>query len=178
MCNSLTTKGVKCRLEPNKNYCFIHINKLVSHTKNEVKNLNNTIQKKNVVILNQKNEIKNLNNTVKKKNIIILNQKNQLKTVLINNLEMKEEITNLKEEILSMTDDFNNYQFIKKFELIKYTLKKKYDVNIKNCNEIEFFCIKRNNASILEELMGHQENYYEYYNSMRQKRNKLSHWYY
>jgi hypothetical protein len=178
MCNEIaTTTKKQCKLEKNKTICSMHKKKkLLGYVKEEIKNLNKTIEKKNSKIkyLDEKIDIKTLDIIIK--NNTIENLIKDIKNLTIEKSELEEENNILKEENAVMQEDFNNYQFIKRFEAIKYNLKKY--VNIKDHNQIIFFCMQRKNHKILEDIMGKQENYYTYFNKLRHQRNKLSHWYY
>lgn len=106
-----------------------------------------------------KKEVQNLNRTISRKSLEIK--------------KLKAEKSLLENRIEEMNEDYENYQFIKKFELVKSNLKKY--VNIKDFNQILFFCMQKKNHEILKSIMGQQEDYYKYYNEIRLKRNKLSH---
>lgn len=171
MCNEVaTTTKQQCKISKNKSICHMHKKKkILGYVKNEIKNLNRTIEKKN-------SKIKDLDNQIDIKTIKIKQLNKDIYELKIEKSELQEENDILREENEAMKEDFNNYQFIKRFEAIKYNLKEY--INIKDYNQILFFCIQRKNHDILESIMGKQDDYYKYFNYLRLKRNKLSHWYY
>lgn len=170
MCKQILKNGMQCKKSKLLDFCHLHKNlKLLGYVKKEIKNLNITVQNKN-------NKIKDLDNKINDKINEIVKLNEDIYELKIEKSELQEENNNLKEEIEAMQEDFQNYQLIKRFESIKYNLKKY--VNIKDYNQILFFCMQRKNQSILENLMGKQDDYYVYFNHLRLVRNKLSHWYY
>ena len=171
MCSEIATSTKQqCKLSKNKSICHMHKKKkLLGYIKSEIINLNKTVEKKN-------NKIKCLDKQIESKTNEIVKLNEDIYELNIEKSELQEENDILREENEAMKEDFNNYQFIKRFEAIKYNLKKYVD--IKDYNQILFFCIQRKNHDILESIMGYQEDYYKYFNRLRLRRNKLSHWYY
>lgn len=170
MCNQILKNGMQCKKSKLLDLCHLHKNlKLLGYVKKEIKNLNKTVKNKN-------DKIKDLDNKINIKENIISNLNEDIYDLKIEKSELREENNILREEKETMQEDFNNYQLIKRFESIKYNLKKY--VNIKDYNQISFFCMQRKNQSILENIMGKQDDYYVYFNHLRLVRNKLSHWYY
>lgn len=170
MCKQILKNGELCKKSKLLDFCHLHKNlKLLGYVKEEIKNLNKTVKNKN-------DKIKDLDNKINIKENIISNLNNDIYELKIEKSELQEENNILREEKEVMQEDFNNYQLIKRFESIKYNLKKY--VNIKDYNQISFFCMQRKNQSILENIMGKQDDYYVYFNHLRLVRNKLSHWYY
>lgn len=175
MCNEIAiSTGFKCLLEPKQPICHSHKRIQASREIEELKKLNThkLLESKQKQLKKNKylkDEIRNLNKTIQRKTRDLEEHK-----FIINELQEKNDILNEEKE--AMKADFENYQFIKRFEAIKFKLKKY--VNIRNNNYISFFCMQRKNIPILRNIMGEQEDYYTYFNSLRAKRNKLSHWYY
>lgn len=161
MCNEIASStGIKCKLSENEALCFIHKKKkIIVHIKSEIKNLNKTIERKN-------EKIKILDHQIEQKEEHINALNDQIATLL-------DEKIQLRKENKSMREDFDNYQFIKSFEIIKTNLQNY--VNTQDRNELEFFCLQRRNFSILEKIMGTQENYFKHYIEIRHRRNQLSH---
>lgn len=193
MCNEIAiSTGLKCLLEPKQPICHSHKRIQASREIEELKKLNmeKLLESKQKQLKKNKylkDEIRNLNKTIQRKTHSLEEQfqrNNELREehkvelrehkFIINELQEQNDI--LKEEKEAMRADFENYQFIKRFEAIKFKLKKY--VNIRNNNHISFFCMQRKNIPILRTIMGEQKDYYTYFNSLRAKRNKLSHWYY
>lgn len=182
MCNEIAiSTGLKCLLEPKQPICHSHKRIQASREIEELKKLNmeKLLESKQKQLKKNKylkDEIRNLNKTIQRKTHSLEEHKVELREhkFIINELQEQNDI--LKEEKEAMRADFENYQFIKRFEAIKFKLKKY--VNIRNNNHISFFCMQRKNIPILRTIMGEQEDYYTYFNSLRAKRNKLSHWYY
>jgi len=95
MCNQITKSGEKCKLENNKDYCHIH--------------------KKLIIKFNLKKEIINLNKTIERK-VNIINELN-------NNLEFfKLEVDKLNNKINLMNENYERYELIKKYEILKNDL--------------------------------------------------------
>lgn len=59
--------------------------------------------------------------------------------------------------------------------MIKYKLKKY--VSVRDYNQLMFFCMQKKNYSLLEHLMGKQDDYYKYFNDLRLLRNQICHTY-
>lgn len=150
MCQAIAkSTGIQCK-NPALHFCHLH--------------------KKYMIEYNSRNEIKNLNNSMVKKSKEITN-------LIIDKAELEYENELLKEEVNQMREDFNNYQFIKRFEKLKKEIRK--HANTSDFNKIEFFCMQRKNHKLLKQLMGinGESGFFRHYDEMRIKRNKLSHWY-
>lgn len=104
-------------------------------------------------------------------------EKYQIELKGLNNKIYKDKIKidTLLEEQVELKIDSKNYQIIKKFEMIKYKLKKY--VSVRDYNQLMFFCMQKKNYSLLEHLMGKQDNYYKYFNDLRLLRNQICHTY-
>ena len=178
--------------------------KLLKHSKDEIKNLNKTISKKNETVkyltislekatesLSMKNEkIKEQQELMLEANSLLIKVNDELKDsenerselerevaiMLAEREESKEEIQNLKDEIESMKEDFNNYQIIRRFEAIKFELRKHVDIS--DLDTFFYFCKQSKNRKILKSIMGDHDNYWNRFNELRMVRNKVSHWYY
>jgi hypothetical protein len=156
MCNQKTTKGVKCLISPNRDICHIH--------------------KKQLLLKHSKNEIKNLNNTIIKKN-------NKISTLCDKSKSLKEEVNSLTNEdkelllkINEMNKDFQNYATIKQFEYMKSKLCQNVCDITDKC-ELKLFCKDKSNETILIDIFGKQLDYWKYYNKLRLERNSLCHLY-
>lgn len=158
MCNYIRKNGQKCLLSPKRDLCHIHKKNVVLEYKQaEIVHLNRTIAKKNELY---KSEIKSLRNENEKYQSEI----ESLQTV----------ITYMEKQIADMQEDFNSYNKIKKYELIKSKLAKHvYDVS--DLYEVKYFCREHGNAKILTSIFGEQTDYWRYYNDLRLQRNKLCH---
>lgn len=104
-------------------------------------------------------------------------EKYQIELKGLNNKIYKDKIKidTLLEEQVELKIDSKNYQIIKKFEMIKYKLKKY--VSVRDYNQLMFFCMQKKNYSLLEHLMGKQDDYYKYFNDLRLLRNQICHTY-
>lgn len=104
-------------------------------------------------------------------------EKYQIELKGLNNKIYKDKIKidTLLEEQVELKIDSKNYQIIKKFEMIKYKLKKY--VSVRDYNQLMFFCMQKKNYSLLEHLMGKQGDYYKYFNDLRLLRNQICHTY-
>jgi chromosome segregation ATPase len=95
MCNYLTKSGNQCKLESNKIYCHIHKKLIIKYNlKKEIVNLNKTIEKK-------VNKIKELNNNLN---------------------SLKYTINELNNKINEMNENYEKYELIKKYTILKKQL--------------------------------------------------------
>jgi hypothetical protein len=139
MCKFIKANNEQCKNSPNKEYCYIHTKKIIIND------------------INLKQEIKNLNKTIVKKNEII---KSKSEIVII-----------LSKKINSMKEDFDRYQIIKEYHIIKTTM---LNLLPKSCpysliNNID-------NKDILEEIFKLPYNeILPYYSNLRYNRTKFSH---
>lgn len=102
MCLSIKSNGEQCKLSPKKDVCHMH-QKI--HPQVVV----------NKVILNDSNlkkEIKNLNNTITKKNITI-------KDIKLKNDQLQTKLAKLQNNNDEMIKDYEKYQIIKRYHYIK-----------------------------------------------------------
>jgi predicted nuclease with TOPRIM domain len=130
------------------------------HKQNEIRNLNKTISKKN-------NENSDLIDTNKQ-------LQSQVDNLSNTNKQLQTEVSYLEQQVSTMQKDYDNYQFIKQFEQIKFKMSKQvYDISDKY--EVKSFCRDKSNENILLDLFEKQSDYWVAYNKMRLHRNKLCH---
>lgn len=179
MCNFITKRG-QCKLSKKRDLCHIHIKakklRQVVYKDSEIKNLNRSIDKKNLKCKEIQDQLENciLNNLTQRLEIKRL--KEQIYELEIRDAERLEEISTLNEEKNVLQSDFDDYQRIKDFERIKKLIKKYVDTT--DFNQIEFFMMQSKNKGILKEIMNIDEDFYAVYTKMRLRRNRLSHWWY
>lgn len=153
MCEAITLKGEICKNKVSKNskdkYCLLHKKLLnLNYKQKEVSALNKTVQRKN-------KEIKDLHFTI---------------------IENNNTIQELKNDLESMREDFEKYQFIKKFEIIKSKVKKIVGSQVmKNPSLLEFEMGLEYNKKDLQTILNCESNFYNTYNLMRLKRNAYCH---
>lgn len=156
MCEAITLKGEICKNKVSKNskdkYCLLHKKLLnLNYKQKEVSALNKTVQRKN-------KEIKDLHFTI---------------------IENNNTIQELKNDLESMREDFEKYQFIKKFEIIKGKIKKLVGSNVlKNPYLLQQYMSSDTISSELKTILNCDDtsvSFYEIYDFMRLKRNAYCH---
>lgn len=103
-----------------------------------------------------------------------INENRQLKEKEIKIIELEEENKNLISEIESMKEDFEKYQIIKRYEGLKLNLAKYVD-KVNDLYAVAKFLTNDKNKPILLNIIGEKNDYLNYYNKLRIKRNKVSH---
>lgn len=104
----------------------------------------------------------------------IIAVKYELEEKKIKIVELEEENKNLIAEVESMRDDFNRYQIIKQYEGLKLKLSKYVERTSDLYSIIKFLSDDRNRP-ILKNIIGEKIDYANYFNKLRIKRNKVSH---
>ena len=140
MCNKVLKTGLICKIKSKSNFCHIHKKyEIDEYKKQEIINLNSTINKKCQIISNLKN--------IQKENLSFKLKNNNLN---IENNELNIENEKLKNELLKYKDDYNKYQIIKEFEIRKNNLIKK-GIDIYNYKDKDFHNLryKRNEVAHL-----------------------------
>lgn len=179
MCNFITKQG-QCKLSKKLDLCHIHIKakklRQVMYKDVEIKNLNKSIDKKNLKCKEIQNQLENciLNNLTQRLEIKRLNER--IRELEIRDAERTEEFSNLMEEKNVLQSDSDDYQQIKSFERIKKSIKVYVDTT--DFQMIEHFMMQRKNKDILKDIMGIDGDFYTVYTDMRLRRNRLSHWWY
>jgi hypothetical protein len=195
MCKQVLKNGLICKKSSNKDYCHLH-KKTVIVIVDSIKNLLNKslkeIQEKDILL--ERLQIEWYHAT--EFNNIIINENNEIKDILI---KQKNEIKNLKKTIFQMKSkadlenkkfssviekktkelykykmmesDYNKYQTIKNFSLIKDKMKEKF-------GKKQPYKVIQNvsNKDKLENIFKMDyENILPYYNDLRQKRIAYAH---
>lgn len=179
MCNIITKRG-PCKISKNLEMCHIHAKakrlRQVVYKDAEIKNLNKTIDKKNLKCKEIQDQLENciLNNITQRLEIKRLNER--IRYLEIRDAERTEDIINLTEEKNVLQSDSDDYREIKNFERMKKNLKAYVDTT--DFQMIEHFMMQRKNKSILIDIMGIEDGFYAAYTEMRLRRNRLSHWCY
>lgn len=166
-------------------FCHIHKKlKQAFHKDTEIKNLNKTIEKKNLKYQELKRQIDSYQLEAIAQKLEIARLKNEIRNLEISNSELEEENDSLQEEKNILQSDFDDYQQIKNFERIKKLINRYVDTT--DFNQIEHFMMQRKNKDILKDILGISElqsdrienDFYAVYTKMRLRRNRLSHWWY
>ena len=118
MCNHIKKNGEQCKISKNKTYCHIHS-----------VNWNNIIIQKSPTNDNLKKEIVNLNKTIEKKTFALRASQEHLVAQAIKikelneNLEFfKNEINELNNKINLMSENYEKYELIQKYTILKNEL--------------------------------------------------------
>ena len=108
---------------------------------NQSEQLKNTIKKNEQL----KQEVKHLNKSLEKKNIIINSQTIKMNELIIQNKRYVNDLICMLNQIKDMKIDYNNYQIIKQFERLKnQLLKQKIDIYNYDNDKYHQLRLKRN----------------------------------
>lgn len=136
MCNFIKSNNAKCGISSGSNlYCHIHVKYITVH------NLQNCLLEKDLHLKHAKNEIRNLNKSIQKKTSLHQKQINLREDIIVQlkakQDELIEIITNSTKTIHRMQEDYNKYQMIKSFERKRQELIDN-GIDIYNYNDYKF----------------------------------------
>lgn len=132
MCEFMINENRQCKLQKNKKYCHIHINKNIASSEDTAyaKHISIKLEKCKSIMINQKKELSNLHLSIERKN------------KKINNLEY--DLNNKDEQIKNL---------IKEKELLEQILVKKNETLANNSIKIK---VLKNNLN--QEIINHNES--------------------
>lgn len=136
MCNFIKSNNAKCRISSGSNlYCHIHAKYITVH------NLQNCLLEKDLRLEHAKNEIRNLNKSIQKKASLHQKQINLREDIIVQLKAKQDElmkvITNNTKAIHRMQEDYNKYRMIKSFEKKRQELIDN-GIDIYNYNDYKF----------------------------------------
>src|SRR5208283_4026474 len=147
MCNFIIKKqheeNRKCKLQPNKNFCFIHKYKeplIISVDTSQLEDKTKAINSVKIQLTHLYNVLEKRNNTIKE---LIKDRK-------LSEIKYNENLNLLQKQNNNMKEDYNNFQVIKEYERIKHNLLKK-NIDILNFKNAEFHRLRLDRNFIVHE---------------------------